>query len=463
MNDLLWTTAAGHKISGTATKFVYVSATNETVTLTGTGFHYDVAGILTAGAITGISSKSGGVNHITWTGLGYSATDFSLYAFGLISGNKTQIAADFLEMASGLKAGADKIYDTASSHDVYGEAGNDTIYGGGGNDWLYGGRGQDRYYGGAGTDYVAFRDAMAVVSVDLRLTSNQIKNDGFGNVETAVGVENWSGGDNGNKMIADNTSVTFYGGDGVDTLTGGAGHDTIWGGDGVDRLSGGGNYDVLYMWVSDQVAHGVSVDLRKTAGQVLNDGYGNVETVLGFEDIWGSAYSDRLIGGAGSNYIWADAGADTIFGDGGNDTLVGSAGNDSLYGGGGNDVLWGDSGRNLLSGGAGADVFKFNDHLGDTANLRQTVTDFQHGIDRIDLDTDLGGFTGEGALSNAQFRSGAGFTSAVTADQRIIYNTTSGVLYLDIDGAGGKAAVQIGLFSNHAALAASDFWVYHLT
>jgi Ca2+-binding RTX toxin-like protein len=113
-------------------------------------------------------------------------------------------------------------------------------------------------------------------------------------------------------------------------------------------------------------------------------------------------------------------------------------------------------------GGADADTFYFADHISDAGNLRQTVTDFVSGVDHIVLDSDLGGFNALGAVTDLQFRSGAGFTSAVTAEQRLIYNTNTSVLYLDVDGLGGVAAVQIAVFTNHAVLAASDIMIDYL-
>jgi len=63
----------------------------------------------------------------------------------------------------------------------------------------------------------------------------------------------------------------------------------------------------------------------------------------------------------------------TILGNSSNNALYGTAGNDTLNGNGGRDTLWGQS---------GADTFLF-----DTASEANgdTVSDFVHGIDKIDL------------------------------------------------------------------------------
>ena len=51
-----------------------------------------------------------------------------------------------------------------------------------------------------------------------------------------------------------------------------------------------------------------------------------------------------------------------------------------LDGGDGNDVLHGGSGNDLLIGGAGADRFAFSG-----SNGTDTIADFQHGLDAIDI------------------------------------------------------------------------------
>lgn len=455
----------GSLISHSTTKYIYLSATGERVTLTGTGFTYDANAVLSGGTISSVVMSLASTTVMTWTGLTYAATDYSRFAFGLISG-QTNSAPNSDWLADGMLAQNDRIFGGAGDGRLFGTAGNDVIYGGLGNDWLFGGSGTDRYLGDDGNDFVSFYwnpAATSGVSIDLRLTTGQVRNDGYGHIETATSIEGWEGSLLGDTLIGGVAAVALYGSDGNDSITGGSGGDTLSGGAGIDTVDGGAGTDRLYLWVDPAVTQGVSVDLRRATSQVLNDGYGNVETVSNFEDIEAGNFNDTLNGSNGDNVIIGNAGADRVYGWNGHDILVGGAGNDTLYGGAGDDVLWGQNGRNLLVGGLGVDSFMFTDHAGDTANLRQIVSDFTHGIDYLYLDTELGGFSTEGSVSEAQFRSGAGFTTAITADQRLIYNTTSGVLYLDGDGLGGAAAVQIGLFSNKVGLTASDFAVYLLT
>ena len=58
-----------------------------------------------------------------------------------------------------------------------------------------------------------------------------------------------------------------------------------------------------------------------------------------------------------------------------------------------------------------------------------------------------------------QFTSGAGVISAQDADDRIAYDTTTGNLYYDEDGAGGAASIQFATLANKPLLAAGDLLV----
>ena len=66
-----------------------------------------------------------------------------------------------------------------------------------------------------------------------------------------------------------------------------------------------------------------------------------------------------------------------------------------------------------------------------------------------------------GTLSIDQFWAGAEVVKGHDADDRIVYNTTSGALYYDADGSGSSAAVQIALMglSIHPTLTYQDFLI----
>ena len=64
----------------------------------------------------------------------------------------------------------------------------------------------------------------------------------------------------------------------------------------------------------------------------------------------------------------------------GDDVLMASGAGDTLLGGAGDDILVTGQGQTVMTGGAGADTFVIRDGAGGS-----TVTDFQRGIDRLDL------------------------------------------------------------------------------
>ena len=89
-----------------------------------------------------------------------------------------------------------------------------------------------------------------------------------------------------------------------------------------------------------------------------------------YNQIFGTAAADTIIGTDVADLIFAFAGDDMIFGGEGNDCIIGgdgedlifgNAGGDHLVGGEGNDVIKGFSGDDKLSGGAGTDVLDGGD------------------------------------------------------------------------------------------------------
>jgi Ca2+-binding RTX toxin-like protein len=157
-----------------------------------------------------------------------------------------------------------------------------------------------------------------------------------------------------------------------------------------------------------------------------------------------------LSGTASDDLIVGTAGANTLTGNGGVDFMFGGAGADTLNGGAGNDTL---------SGGIGNDVFVFNSA---TANNLDTILDFTTGADKIQLSKSIFANLGAtGNLTENSFWSAAGAVKGNDANDRVVYNTTTGALYYDADGSGSGAYVQIALLgtSSHPAMAFTDFVV----
>jgi len=163
---------------------------------------------------------------------------------------------------------------------------------------------------------------------------------------------------------------------------------------------------------------GVTVDLAAPAnntGEALGDSYVSIESA------GGTAFADALLGTSGPN------------------TLLGRDGADVLDGREGADILNGGAGHDVLTGGNGADQFQFR-QLSDSS--WDQVADFSHNqSDRVVLLKSGGqfkGFTGTGSVVEA---GGAFLKSSnpqpTAAVPTVLYNTTTGEVFVDLDGTGG--------------------------
>lgn len=86
------------------------------------------------------------------------------------------------------------------------------------------------------------------------------------------------------------------------------------------------------------------------------------------------------------------------------------------------------------------------------------MADFTPDSDVLRLDDDVfSAFSAGVAVTAAQLHVAAGASSATHAEHRLIYDTTSGALYYDEDGAGGVAAIKFALLLGAPALTADDF------
>jgi serralysin len=139
----------------------------------------------------------------------------------------------------------------------------------------------------------------------------------------------------------------------------------------------------------------------------------------------------------------------------GANVIAGGAGNDTLKGGAGNDTLDGHGGNDNATGGAGSDTFRFDTPL--VAGQITTIADFVPGTDKIALASAVFSQAGPvGGLSDAVFFIGA---VAHDADDRIIYNSSSGALLYDADGTGSTAATQLAKLTLGLGVTAGDFTI----
>jgi Ca2+-binding RTX toxin-like protein len=174
----------------------------------------------------------------------------------------------------------------------------------------------------------------------------------------------------------------------ADTITGDAGDNVIDGGNGADILDGGAGIDTYKFSGTVGAPYNQGGFINLTTGQAVT--YGATDTIMNFENVIGSDFSDNITGNTGNNVIDGGAGTDSIFATQGVDVYDGGAGAfDAVYftnqpgvtaslatgtyafdannygtminmehliGGAGNDSLTGNAGFNKLDGGAGSDI-----------------------------------------------------------------------------------------------------------
>lgn len=494
------TLEGGTILTRTATAMTYTSDMGYTITLRGTGFSYDDDGLPSGGTVGRLTILKAGVTFADFTGVSTSFTFAGMKLFGYDRDNGNHEGPDPYGFVQNMLRGNDLIIGSAQDDDLRSGTGNDTINGGDGDDYVGAEAGDDVMNGGAERNTLSFDeanyrwDAFRGVNLDVvtgiaidnwgdtdrfsnfgrfkdSLFSDTLRGslaeesfvvsrgndiiDGRGGIDTLdySQVDRWGAHRGVNVNLATGVAIDSWGNTDTisnmeevrgsvfkDTLTGSARDEYFIGGRGVDVINGGGGIDRLNFWdVGDNdIGHGIVIN-TSLAANVQDDGFGNTETALGIERFRGSRFNDRFTGGGGE---------DDFGGDDGNDTLIGGAGTDHLSG---------DDGDDRLTGNLGEDDFNFGNGLAEAGV--DTITDMQVGIDEIWVTSDWGGLTTEFLIAN-QFRSGAGVTTANTATQRLIYNTTTGDLYYDADGVGGAAAVRFAVLSNQAAINFGDFHVF---
>ncbi|MDX2309067.1 MAG: CHRD domain-containing protein [Hyphomicrobium sp.] len=357
-----------------------------------------------------IQTISNGVtSSVTLTGVATTSLLASHFQFaGAVNETRNGTAnVDYLFGAGG----NDVLNGLGGADKLFGETGNDTLDGG--NDAV-----ADTLMGGAGNDtYALFGRNDSVVEATgggtdtVRSTITRTLGANFENLllEGAAAI-NGTGNALVNRITGNSAANTLDGGADTlaDTLTGGGGNDTyaLFGrSDSVVEAIGGGT-DTVRSTITRTLV--VNVENLTLEGSAAINGFGNTGL-------------NRIVGNSGTNL------------------LNGASGNDTLTGSG------------------GSDAFIFTSALG-AANIDH-VTDYNLTADRIHLENAV--FTGlaAGALAVAAFQSNATGT-ATQADDRIIYNTVTGALLFDADGAGGAAARQFAVLTTKpAGLNAGDFLI----
>jgi Ca2+-binding RTX toxin-like protein len=254
---------------------------------------------------------------------------------------------------------------------IYGLAGNDTLNGMGGDDTLYGQASTDTLNGGIGSDVLV----------------------GGAGADTLRGEDG-------------NDTFLYTIGDGTDTVDGGIGSDTlaIAGTTAANTLSAVTVGAALTNFGGGTFTNVESITLDLLAGSDTLSYSGNAI---------GNVVSVNLAAGTATGFT-AIANIENVTGSRGADTLIGDAGANILVGGGGADVL---------TGGAGGDTFRYAaiTDLTTVANTSDRITDFEDGLDKIDL----AAMDANTLLTGRQSFTFIG-TGAFTAAGQVRYSTTLG-------------------------------------
>ncbi|MDF2235095.1 M10 family metallopeptidase C-terminal domain-containing protein [Albimonas sp. CAU 1670] len=312
--------------------------------------------------------------------------------------------------------GDDVIFGGNGVDSISGDEGDDIIFGVGHEgvetqELFYGGAGNDLIHlgwtsmsalvdGGIGTDEVSFEYADGPVTLDMTADSTDaltaanahtthalsglVSNYALANVEAVTGTD-----DDDVMRASDLRNTTLNGGEGADTLTGGAKTDHLYGGDGDDSLDGGASRDHLFGGAGDDSllggfgndylygddgadtidggtdADGADIDvaIAELAAALdltivdksfsLVDGSGATDVYTNTEGLRASLWADTVTGDDGINMVLGWLGDDTLSGMGGADILDGGDGADEIYGGAGDDTLYGGTTSNAWNYGGG--------------------------------------------------------------------------------------------------------------
>ncbi|MFP1632764.1 calcium-binding protein [Zhengella sp. ZM62] len=318
----------------------------------------------------------------------------------------------------------------------------DTFTGSSGDDQFDGSGGDDIINGGGGFDRVRFDRPQNNVGVVVNLTAGTATGEwnGVAYTKTLSNIEWIRGSVHNDVVTGSDAGERFDGGLGNDVLSGLGGNDTIDGGDGNDLVIGGAGADILSGGAGfdtlSYASSGAAVQVF-LGGNTASGGDAEGDTISGFENVFGSAYNDRLFGSAQVNLLDGGAGSDIMLGNNGNDTLRGREGRDIMYGGNQNDT------------------FVYLD-LSDSGLLfanRDRIQDFTDGEDTIDLSA-LDANTNVGGNQAFTYINGA-FTGVAGQLRSWEFG---GLTFIegDVDG-NGSADFRIELLGTGLGIDASDF------
>jgi Ca2+-binding RTX toxin-like protein len=299
-----------------------------------------------------------------------------------------------------------KLFGNTGSDTLESRGGDDVLEGGTGTDTLIGGRGNDTYvFAGLGlgtdnitevanvdTDTLDFSEFGQQVMVNLATVFNPNSPNpqfthavtSFGQVNVslfnATGIENVKGTQFDDVLRGNARGNHLLGNDGDDNFTGAGGNDTLEGGIGSDVYefagTGLGTDDIVEAANSEDdllrfggMTTGLTIDISKS-GPDFAVNNSNLRLRLSndtaIERVFGTAFSDTIIGNGRNNTLKGLDGIDAIRGNGGADRLEGG---DSI------DVLTTDA-LDEVFGGLGRDFFDGQREVANTAPPRARYLDW---------------------------------------------------------------------------------------
>lgn len=210
-----------------------------------------------------------------------------------------------------------------------------------------------------------------------------------------------------NLAIAIGTRIdTAIGGTADDNLTGNDDGDVLMGGAGSDVIHGGAGNDHIYGNMSNTVqgsTDGADVIDAGDGSNYVNGNAGNdtITAGSGTQRLYGGGGDDQirvtgsgashLNGNMGDDLLQVTGGVNDIHGGQGNDRIIPDGGQNQSFGDAGNDVIWGGTGFDRMTGGPGNDLFVLSGPTNSNPASWDEITDYQHGTDKLHMDTIGGG------------------------------------------------------------------------
>ncbi|WP_147127113.1 beta strand repeat-containing protein [Shimia ponticola] len=294
----------------TSTTLTYTGSDGTTLVFTGTDISVDpLGGVITSVTLTGATEATltpldtAGGTILTIDGLLLAVEDLVSIATSVREDSNLNawynMLDDYARVVNGSEdrdylAGspnADVINGLGGNDIIFAGAGDDTVNGGGGRDYIIVTEGNNTIDGGAsGEDQVSYEDAANGVNVNLEAgtATNGSFTDTISNVELARG------------SAFDDTIVGVNNGDDFSQISGLAGNDTLTGGTGTN--------DMLDYSRDEREGgtSGVTVNLQTGTA---TDGFGDTDTISGFEEVNGTGFDDDItVEDTVSGRRWIDMG-----------------------------------------------------------------------------------------------------------------------------------------------------------